>query len=63
MVNNDGCGTLTSTEHPTVDMGLVRTSPSDIRLTKELLHTHNGDNINMYFYITCVTVSHNFLSD
>ena len=33
------CGTLTSTEHPTVD------APSDIRLTKELLLTRNGGNI------------------
>ena len=44
----NGCGTLTSTEHHTVDindMGLVRTSPSDIRLTKELLPTPNGGNI------------------
>ena len=37
------CGTLTSTEHPTVDVGLVRTSPSDIRLTKELLPTPGGN--------------------
>ena len=41
----NGCGTLTSTEHHTVDMELVRTSPSDIRLTKELLPTPNGGNI------------------
>ena len=41
----NGSGTLTSTEHPTVDVGLVRTSPSNIRLTKELLPTPNGGNI------------------
>ena len=43
--NMNGCSTLTSTEHPTVDTGLVSTSPSYITLTKELLLTHNGDNL------------------
>ena len=44
VINNEG-GILTSTEHSTVDVGLVRTSPSDIRLTKVLLLTPNGKNI------------------
>ena len=43
--NMNGCSTLTSTEHPTVDTGLVRTSPSYIILTEELLLTPNGGNL------------------
>ena len=41
----NGCGMLTSIEHPTVDMGLMRTSLLVIRLTKDVLPTPNGGKI------------------
>ena len=54
MVNNEW---MWYVEHPTVDMGSMRTSLSVIRLTKDVLPTPNGGNIKVLVCVFIILVS------